>query len=173
MLSGLTTGLVATTLMNRPALGQACNANLTTMYSPSHSHAQVTCGQGGKTPGFWAQHPKCWPSAIKPDDTFSRWFGATSFPYSNETLRKALCPPNGDDNLAFQIAAGLLNAESTYTNQYFGYLSAQKFADAVIAAFQATRNNYSAVHDLIANMNRETVNIPSWCGDGGGSICKK
>lgn len=171
MLSGITTGVFATTLMTRPALSAGCNPNLTTLTSPTHSHAQMTCSNG-MTPGFWAQHPTCWPSTISPDDTFSRWFGSKYFPYSGETLRKALCAPNGADNLAFQIGAGLLNAESEHTNPYYGYGSAQVFANAVIAAFKATNNNYGRVHDLIAAMNQDGDNSHSWCGNGGDGICK-
>lgn len=163
-------GAFSATLRSFPV--QAVCNNLTGMTSPNHSGgAGVGCISTGMTPGFWANHLACWPTTISPAETFSMWFGGTTFPFSNETLKKALCPPNGTDNLAFQIAAGLLNAESSHVNSFFGYGSAQNFANSVIAAFIATNNNYSLIHDVIAGMNRDSgTGIPSWCG-AAVSIC--
>ena len=171
LIGGIGATAFAASLASRPAYA-ACN-NLTGLYSVSGSHVQTgVCGPSGKTPGFWANHQPCWPSTISPDDTFSTWFGSVSFAYSTETLRTALCPPNGSDNLAFQIAAGLLNAESPNTNTNFGYGSAQAFANAVIAAFQAYPNDaptYQTVHDRIALMNSDNSTINAWASQG--SIC--
>jgi hypothetical protein len=166
---GVTVSFFATTLASRPAHA-ICN-NLTMLYSPTASGNQIRACSSGKTPGFWAQHPLCWPPGICPSDTFSKWFGSTTFPYSSETLRLALCPPNGADNLAFQLAAGLLNAGAPQTQNKFGYGDAQAFADAVVAALNATSNNFSLVHDVVAQMNMDGSNLDSWCGNGGSSIC--
>lgn len=172
LIGGIGATAFAASLASRPAHA-ACN-NLTALYSPSGSHTQTgVCNAHGKTPGFWANHVGCWPSTISPDDTFSKWFGTVSFASSYETLRTALCPPNGADNLAFQIAAGLLNAESSHTNTSFGYGSAQAFADAVIAAFKAFPNEattYPSVQVVLSDMNSESSTIDAWCKQQ--SCCK-
>jgi hypothetical protein len=167
-------GLVgfAGTLASRPAFA-GCN-NLTMVYSPNHSNMQTVFCSNGKTPGFWMNHKTCWPTSIKPNDTFSKWFGTFTFSYSNETLAQALCAPN-NDNLAFQIAGGLLNAASPYTNGQFGFGSAQNFANAVINAMKAKASEaptYPSLQSMISQMNWDssTNNISSWCGSAT-SVC--
>ena len=171
LVGGIGVGAFAATLASRPAFA-ACQ-NLTGLYSPSGSHTQTgICSPTGKTPGFWANHLGCWPSGIHPTDTFSKWFGSFTFAYSYETLAKALCPPNGDDNLAFQIAAGLLNAESPHTKGNFGYGSAQAFATAVTGAMKALSYEapgYPDVHSRISSMNSENSSVGAWCSQQ--SVC--
>jgi hypothetical protein len=178
LVGGIGVTAFAATLSSRPAFAQSC-MNLTGLYSPSGSQTQTgVCNALGKTPGFWANHAGCWPSTISPTDTFSKWFGATTFANSGETMTTALCPPNGLDNLAFQMAAALLNAEASQTNSSYGYGSAQAFANAVIAAFNALRamqppvgvnDAWTAIHDRIAHMNTDNSSVGAWCSQQ--SIC--
>lgn len=164
LIGGVGLSAFAATLASRPAHAALCN-NLTALYSPSgsHTHAGV-CNASGKTPGFWKNHAGCWPNGITPSDTFSTWFGSAYFLGSGQTLGQALCNPSS--NLAYQIAAGLLNAQSPYTSPSFGYGSAQLFADSVIAAFKANSTEaptYPSVQYVISNMNSDNSSIGAWC----------
>src|SRR5689334_12771496 len=71
LVGGVGVTAFAATLASRPA-NATCNT-LTSLYSPTNSHAPTgTCTGGGKTPGFWATHLACWPQTILPSDRFSR-----------------------------------------------------------------------------------------------------
>jgi hypothetical protein len=170
LVGGIGVGAFAATFASRPAFA-ACQ-NLTGLYSPTGSHQSGVCAASGKTPGFWANHATGWPATISPSDTFSKWFGSFTFTASTETIKKALCPPNGSDNLAFQIAAGLLNAESPHTKGGFGYGSAKAFADAVILAMKALSYeapSYPHIQSRIGLMNSDNSTLGAWSSQQ--SVC--
>lgn len=178
LVGGIGVGTFAATLASRPAFA-ACN-NLTGLVSPSGSHAASCTSSGGLTPGFWMNHATCWPATIHPSQQLSYWFTTpnvpttfTNFSGASETFQTALCPPNGQDNFAFQLAAALLNAESSHTQTSFGYQGAAAFAASCIRAMQALSYEGPGFPDIQARISTMNAagNIASWCG-AAVKICK-
>jgi hypothetical protein len=154
----------AATLSSRRAFSGTVCANLTGLVISPHPSAN--CGRqsvGGLTPGFWANHGACWPAGTHPSQSFA-FFGFVAFPNSTETLKTALCPPNGGDNLAFQIAAAILNSGSPNVNTGYAYTSIGEFVASFNAAAAASNNNWSLIHDILASINVDNPAITSWCG---------
>jgi hypothetical protein len=164
----------AATLASRRAMASGVNpcANLTGLIvSPNPS---ANCNQqpkGGLTPGFWANHGNCWPAELHPDTSFAA-YGLVAFPFSGETLRKALCPPNGDDNLAFQVAAALCNAGCPAINIAYGYPSVQAFVTAFNNAAAASEGNWDLIHTVLAGLNVDNPANPAFCPGSGTKLCK-
>ncbi len=180
--SFLASGLaVASYSVTLPARANSSNCGpITALASPHGSgHHTFTCN-GGRTPGFWMNQGQCWPSGLNNPTaicttTFDFWFAGispvvTAF-NTRETLRAALCPPNGD-NFEFQLAGALLNADTFGTS--FGYANGKAVAQAVANALAAGLT-LDQIHTALANLNFDNgITLP--CTGGGKKnqiqICK-
>ncbi|ARU56197.1 MAG: hypothetical protein MI864_13620 [Pseudomonadales bacterium] len=167
LVKGLAASSVVVSVASRPVWGQGpCSISglLSGNLSRPLESYSCTAGGEGQTPGFWMNHPECWPTGYYPGYTndprgipgtiFSSEFGTgSSFGITFMDVLDPQACENGAGSLEFHLIAALLNAAHPSVN--YGK-SIQEIKDAFNYVLYVDPTKYDILHDILANLNERT-----------------
>lgn len=105
-------GVVMTVASHNALADMVCKAPSGALSGDLNSHSpKTTCD--GRTPEWWMANQHAWPSPVKPDDTFSKYFSSARHPLGSKSCLAVLKGHGTDkDDVAKHIMATYLNVLS-------------------------------------------------------------
>lgn len=162
LVKGVLATPVVLSIASRPAWGTNCSISGLLSGNLSRSPGSYECTPGnGQTPGFWMNHPECWPAPYTPGYTndpdgipgtsfqavtgFTSTFGNTFM----DILDPQACD-NGAGSLEFHVIAAILSAAHPLVN--YGY-SVQEILDAYSWVMLYHPEKMGQLHEILTNLN--------------------
>jgi hypothetical protein len=108
-------GVVMTVASSNAMAAVVCKSPSGALSGNLNSNApRTTCN--GVSPGYWKTHPNAWPSEVKTNDSFSKYFHCTGKLGSYSCMKILSKQPEDKNNVGMHIMAQYLNVVSGKIN---------------------------------------------------------